>query len=41
MRLGVPCWLVVRGVGFASGYGGNKKVRVSVRDCKNVRERLW
>ena len=31
-RLGVRCWLVVSGTGFACGYGGNEKVRVSVRE---------
>lgn len=25
------CWLVVSNAGFACGYGGNKKVRVSAR----------
>lgn len=33
----VRCWLVVSDIGFACGYGGNEKVRVSVRE---LRERL-
>ena len=28
----VRCWLVVSDIGFACGYGGNEKVRVSVRE---------